>query len=154
MAMNISCKFEYASYNIFFIRAVTVKSLYTLWRRRCRRNEVKSIVSTGTKTCSAFTTKIMDSCKMTCVPPFCKHAVLHLLPNMPNLPYCGVVLKLQGYCTSCTLEVTLNGFKLGIQRWEASVLPLSLLSPWYSQTTRRMFLLTKTKRPSWKRSHP
>ena len=44
MAMNISCKFEKASYNIFFVRAVTVKSLYTLWRRR--RNKVKSIVST------------------------------------------------------------------------------------------------------------
>ena len=47
MAMNISCKFEKASYNIFFVRAVTVKSLYTLRRRR--RNEVKSIVSTGMK---------------------------------------------------------------------------------------------------------
>ena len=47
MAMNISCKFEKASYNIFFVRAVTVKSLYTLRRRRRRRNEVKSIVSTG-----------------------------------------------------------------------------------------------------------
>ena len=46
MAMNISCKFEKASYNIFSVRAVTVKSLYTLRRRR-RRNEVKSIVSTG-----------------------------------------------------------------------------------------------------------
>ena len=46
MAMNISCKFEKASYNIFFVRAVMVKSLYTLrWRRR--RNEIKSIVSTG-----------------------------------------------------------------------------------------------------------
>ena len=45
MVMNISCKFEKASYNIFFIRVVTVKSLYTLWQRRC--NEVKSIVSTG-----------------------------------------------------------------------------------------------------------
>ena len=44
MAMNISCKFEKASYNIFFVRAVTVKSLYTLRRRR---NKVKSIVSTG-----------------------------------------------------------------------------------------------------------
>ena len=29
MAMNISCKFEKASYNIFFVRAVTVKSLRT-----------------------------------------------------------------------------------------------------------------------------
>ena len=46
MAMNISCKFEKASYNIFFVRAVTVKSLYTLRRWR-RRSEVKSIVSTG-----------------------------------------------------------------------------------------------------------
>ena len=44
MVMNISCKFEKASYNIFFVRAVTVKSLYTLRRRR---NEAKSIVSTG-----------------------------------------------------------------------------------------------------------
>ena len=47
MAMNISCKFEKASYNIFLVRAVTVKSLYTLRRRRRRRNEVRSIVSTG-----------------------------------------------------------------------------------------------------------
>ena len=30
MAINISCKLEKASYNIFFIRAVMVKSLYTL----------------------------------------------------------------------------------------------------------------------------
>ena len=30
MAMTISCKFEKASYNIFFVRAVTVKSLYTV----------------------------------------------------------------------------------------------------------------------------
>ena len=44
MAMNISCKFEKASYNIFLVRAVTVKSLYTLRRRR---NEVKSIVASG-----------------------------------------------------------------------------------------------------------
>ena len=29
MAMNISCKFEKASYNIFFVRAVMMKSLYT-----------------------------------------------------------------------------------------------------------------------------
>ena len=46
MVMNISCKFEKASYNIFFVRVVTVKSLYTQ-RLRHRRNEVKSIVSTG-----------------------------------------------------------------------------------------------------------
>ena len=30
MAINIFCKLEKASYNIFFIRAVMVKSLYTL----------------------------------------------------------------------------------------------------------------------------
>ena len=42
MVMNIS--FEKASFYIFFVRAVTVKSLYTLRRRR---NKVKSIVSTG-----------------------------------------------------------------------------------------------------------
>ena len=29
MVMNISCKFEKASYKIFFIRAVMVKSLHT-----------------------------------------------------------------------------------------------------------------------------
>ena len=46
MAMNISCKFEKASYNIAFIRAVTVKSLYTL-RRRSWHYQVKSIVSIG-----------------------------------------------------------------------------------------------------------
>ena len=31
MVINISCKLEKASYNIFFVRAVMVKSLYTLW---------------------------------------------------------------------------------------------------------------------------
>ena len=30
MVINISCKFEKASYNIFFIRVVIVKSLYIL----------------------------------------------------------------------------------------------------------------------------
>ena len=44
MVMNISCKFEEVSCNIVFVRAVMVKSLYTL---RWRHNEVKSIVSTG-----------------------------------------------------------------------------------------------------------
>ena len=29
MVMNISCKFEKASYNIFFVRAATVKSVDT-----------------------------------------------------------------------------------------------------------------------------
>ena len=44
MVMNLSCKFEKSSYNIFFARAVMVKSLYTLRRRH---NEAKSIVSNG-----------------------------------------------------------------------------------------------------------
>ena len=44
MVMNISCKFEKASYNIFFLRSVMVKYLYTLLRRR---NKAKSIVYTG-----------------------------------------------------------------------------------------------------------
>ena len=38
MVMNICCKFEKARYNIFFVRAVMVKS---------QRNEVKSTVSTS-----------------------------------------------------------------------------------------------------------
>ena len=45
MVMNISCKFEKARFNIFLARAIIMKSLYILWRRR--RNEAKSIVSTG-----------------------------------------------------------------------------------------------------------
>ena len=43
MVINISCKFEKATYNILFVRAVTVKSLYTLQRHI----EAKSILSTG-----------------------------------------------------------------------------------------------------------
>ena len=31
MVINISCKLEKASYNIFFVRAIMVKYLYTLW---------------------------------------------------------------------------------------------------------------------------
>ena len=62
MAMNISCKLEKASYNIFFVRAVTVKSLYTLRRRRRRRrNEVKSIVSTGCYPVDTITADLLNS---------------------------------------------------------------------------------------------
>ena len=43
MAMNISYKFEKASYNIFFVRAVTVKSLYTLRCVLSFRVEVKEV---------------------------------------------------------------------------------------------------------------
>ena len=38
MVMNISWKFEKASYNIFVVRAVTVKSLYTLRGGVTKRN--------------------------------------------------------------------------------------------------------------------
>ena len=58
MVMNISCKSEKASYNIFFIRAVMVKSLYTLRRRR-RLNEVKSIVSTGCYPVDTMSTRVL-----------------------------------------------------------------------------------------------
>ena len=41
LVMDMSCKLEKSSYNVFFfVRAVTVKSLYTL--RWCRGNETKS----------------------------------------------------------------------------------------------------------------
>ena len=63
MAMNISCEFEKASYNIFLVRAVTVKSLYTLRRRRRRRNEVKSIVSTGCYPVDTMTTQAINICE-------------------------------------------------------------------------------------------
>ena len=45
MVMNISCKFEKASYNTFFVRVAMVNSLYIL--QRLWRNKAKSIVSTG-----------------------------------------------------------------------------------------------------------
>ena len=60
MVMNISCKFEKASYNIFLVRAVTVKSLYTLRQRRRRRNKVKSIISTGCYPVDTIRDKIMQ----------------------------------------------------------------------------------------------
>ena len=64
MVMNISCKFEKASYNIIFVRAVTVKSLYTLRRRR---NEAKSIVSTGCYPVDTITTiKLWSESNLTC----------------------------------------------------------------------------------------
>ena len=42
MVMNVSCKFEKASYNIFFVSAVMVKSLYTL---RQQHNKAESLYS-------------------------------------------------------------------------------------------------------------
>ena len=84
MAMNISCKFEKVSYNIFFVRAVTVKSLYTLRRRR-RCNEVKSIVSTGcypvdTITCTATLHKLATGIKL---------AAAHLQAPEREIGYCS-----------------------------------------------------------------
>ena len=49
MVMNISCKFEKSSYIIFFVRLLTVKSLYTLQLQRRQRNKAKSTVSTRYK---------------------------------------------------------------------------------------------------------
>ena len=43
MVMKISCKFEKASYNIFFVRTVKVKSLYTLRRRNKAKYIIKYI---------------------------------------------------------------------------------------------------------------
>ena len=55
MVIHISWKFEKASYNIFFGRAVMVKSLSTLWQR----NKVKSTVST---VCYPVYTIIFNAC--------------------------------------------------------------------------------------------
>ena len=40
MVINISCKLEKASYNIFFVRVVMVKSLYTLRRLSSGYNDL------------------------------------------------------------------------------------------------------------------
>ena len=52
--------------------------------------------------------KIKDSRETIGAPPFCKHAGSRLLPNAPNIPNCGLVLKLARYRVSCTLEASLN----------------------------------------------
>ena len=36
MVMNISCKFEKASYNIFFVRAVTANNKGVIWPHSLR----------------------------------------------------------------------------------------------------------------------
>ena len=41
-------------------------------------------------------------------PPFCKHAGSRLLPNAPNIPNCGLVLKLARYRVSRALEASLS----------------------------------------------
>ena len=51
---------------------------------------------------------LKDSHETIGAPPFCKHAGLHLLPNAPNIPNCGLVLKLARYRISRTLEPSLQ----------------------------------------------
>ena len=53
--------------------------------------------------------KSKDSHETIGAPPFCKHAGLHLLPNAPNIPNYGLVLKLARYRVSRTLEASLYG---------------------------------------------
>ena len=73
MVMNISCKFEKASYNIFLVRAVTVKSLYTLRRQH---NEAKSIVSNRCYT--------VDTIMQEYLVHMCKNS--KILQNLPFRP--------------------------------------------------------------------
>ena len=51
--------------------------------------------------------KLKDSRETIGAPPFCKHAGSHLLPNAPNIPNCGLVLKLARYRISRALEASL-----------------------------------------------
>ena len=51
--------------------------------------------------------KLKDSRETISAPPFCKHAGLRLLPNAPNIPNCGLVLKLTRYRVSRALEASL-----------------------------------------------
>ena len=90
MVMNISCKFDKASY-IFFIRAVT--SLYTL-RRRC--NKAKCIVSTGRYPVDTNSLDILSKDKI-CLLGFLQHCTkVNILDQKirgiicrANFLYCG-----------------------------------------------------------------
>ena len=73
MVMNISCKFEKASYNIFFVRAVTVKSLYIL--RRC--NKAKSIESSGCYPVDTINQLARPQSKYNCKKSI--HGLVHLI---------------------------------------------------------------------------
>ena len=48
--------------------------------------------------------KLKDSHETIGAPPFCKHP----LPNTPNIPNCGLVLKLARYRVSRALEASLK----------------------------------------------
>ena len=52
--------------------------------------------------------KLKDFRKTIGAPPFCKHAGSPLLPNAPNIPNCGLVLKLARYRVSRALEASLH----------------------------------------------
>ena len=52
--------------------------------------------------------KLKDFRETIGAPPFCKHAGSCLLPNAPNIPNCGLVLKLVRYRVSRALEASLN----------------------------------------------
>ena len=52
--------------------------------------------------------KLKESRETIGTPPFCKHAGSRLLPNAPNIPNCGLVLKLARYHVSRALEASLN----------------------------------------------
>ena len=52
--------------------------------------------------------KLKDSREAIGAPPFCKHAGSPLLLNAPNIPNCGLVLKLARYHVSRTLEASLS----------------------------------------------
>ena len=51
--------------------------------------------------------KLKDSTETIGAPPFCKHAGSRLLPNAPNIPNCGLILKLAKYRVSRALEASL-----------------------------------------------
>ena len=51
--------------------------------------------------------KLKDFRETIGAPPFCKHAGSRLLPNAPNIPKCGLVLKLARYRVSRALEASL-----------------------------------------------
>ena len=59
--------------------------------------------------------KLKDSHETIGALPFCKHAELRLLPNMPNIPNCGLVLKLERYRVSRALEASLVLYQYKVQ---------------------------------------
>ena len=58
--------------------------------------------------------KLKDSRETIGAPPFCNHAGSRLLANVPNLPNCGLVLKLERYRVARALEASLTCIFLNI----------------------------------------